>query len=234
MYNTKKIIDYYITSNNLERNVFDDDKNVFIESDVKIFNMISFGKSMLFIGRRDLITWSKENFIDTSAEDIIDGNNLYKIECELRENDLCLAGEHLRFLYNKSEDIICPDNVALKKIEKEDMSEFYIKYPGFNNALNYKKDEIAIAAFIEEKIAAVVGADNYREPLWQIGIDTVKEYRGQGLAKLLVQQLANEILKLDKTPYYTTWSGNIASMRTAISAGFYPAWVEYFAENIYF
>ncbi|WP_346931289.1 GNAT family N-acetyltransferase [Clostridium sp.] len=231
MDNTQKIIDYYITSNNLECNVFDDEKNVFIESNVKIFNMITFGKSMLFIGRRDLIAWAKENFIDTLAEDIIDGKNLHRIECKLRENDLCLAGEHLRFLYSKSEDIICPDNVVIKKIEKENMSEFYIKYPGFENALNYEKDEIAIAAFIEGKIAAVAGADNYLEPLWQIGIDTVKEYRGQGLAKLLIQQLTKEILKLDKIPYYTTWSGNIASMRTALAVGFYPAWVEYFAEK---
>ncbi|MEW8995748.1 GNAT family N-acetyltransferase [Clostridium sp.] len=231
MDNTQKIIDYYITSNNLEYNVFDDEKNVFIESNVKIFNMITFGKSMLFIGRRDLINWSKENFIDTLAEDIIDGKNLHRIECKLRENDLCLAGEHLRFLYSKSEDIICPDNVVLKKIEKENMSEFYIKYPGFENALNYEKDEIAIVAFIEGEIAAVAGADNYLEPLWQIGIDTVKEYRGQGLAKLLIQQLTKEILKLDKIPYYTTWSGNIASMRTALAVGFYPAWVEYFAEK---
>lgn len=234
MDNTKKIMDYYITSNNLERNVFDDEKNVFIESDVKIFHIISFGKSMLFIGRKDLIAWSKENFTDTIAEYIIDGKNLHKIECKLRENDLCLAGEHLGFLYSKSEDIICPDNVVLKKIEKENMSEFYTKYPRFENALNYRKDEIAIAAFIQGKIAAVAGADDYREPLWQIGIDTVKEYRGQGLAKLLVQQLTKELLKIDKVPYYTTWSGNIASMRTALAVGFYPAWVEYFAENIDF
>ncbi|WP_346939922.1 GNAT family N-acetyltransferase [uncultured Clostridium sp.] len=59
----------------------------------------------------------------------------------------------------------------------------------------------------------------------------VKEYRGQGLAKLLIQQLSKKILKLDKIPYYTTWSGNIASMRTALAVGFYPAWVEYFAEK---
>jgi len=231
MDNVQKVINYYITNYNLEYNIFDDGKNVFMESDVEIFSMISFGKSMLFIGRRDLINWAKENFIDTLAEDIIDGKNLHRIECKLRENDLCLAGEHLRFLYSKSEDIICPDNVVLKKIEKENMSEFYIKYPGFENALNYEKDEIAIAAFIEGTMVAVAGVDNYHDPLWQIGIDTIKEYRGQGLAKLVIQQLTKEILKLDKIPYYTTWSANLASTRTALATGFYPAWVEYFAEK---
>ena len=55
MDNVQKVINYYITNYNLEYNIFDDGKNVFMESDVEIFSMISFGKSMLFIGRRDLI-----------------------------------------------------------------------------------------------------------------------------------------------------------------------------------
>lgn len=231
MDNIKKIINHYLANNNVECDVLDYEKNIFIESNEKLFHMISFGKSMLFIGRRDLITWAKENFIDALAEDIIDGKNLYKIECKLRENDLCLAGEHLRFIYSKSEEIICPNNVVIKRIEKGAMSEFYMKYPGFENALNYENDEIAFVAFIEGRIAAIAGADSYCDPLWQIGIDTVKEYRGQGLAKLLIQQLTKEILKLDKIPYYTTWSANIASMKTALAAGFYPAWIEYFAEK---
>lgn len=49
--------------------------------------------------------------------------------------------------------------------------------------------------------------------------------------RLVIQQLTKEILKLDKIPYYTTWSANLASMRTALATGFYPAWVEYFAEK---
>jgi len=63
MDNVQKVINYYIINYNLEYNIFDDGKNVFMESDVEIFRMISFGKSMLFIGRRDLINWAKENFI---------------------------------------------------------------------------------------------------------------------------------------------------------------------------
>lgn len=46
-----------------------------------------------------------------------------------------------------------------------------------------------------------------------------------------IQQLTKDILKLGKAPYYTTWSGNIASMITALSAGFYQVWIEYFAEK---
>jgi len=232
MNNTKKVISYYATKYNLDMSVFESEKNIFCNSDDEIFRMISFGKSMIFIGRKDLISWAKENFLDILGEDIADGKNLYKIESKLRENDFCLAGEHLRFLYNKIDSIVFPKHVVLKRFNKEDMPELYIKYPGFINALNYVEDEIAIAAFIDGKIVAIAGADKYRDPLWQIGIDTVIEFRGQGLAKLLVQQLAEDIMILDKIPYYTTWSGNLASMKTAIAAGLYPAWLEYFAESI--
>lgn len=140
----------------------------------------------IFIDRVDLIAWAKKNFTYILPENIIDSKNLYKIKCKLRENDLCLSCEHLRFIYNKCEDIICHDNVELKKIERENMGEFYTEYPKFKNALNYKNDEFAIAAFIQGKIAALAEVDKYKDPLWQIGIDTIKSYRRQGLAKLLV------------------------------------------------
>lgn len=64
------------------------------------------------LGRKDLINWAEENFIDNLAEDIIDGKNLYKIECKLRESDLYLAGENLRFLYRENKEIVYPENVV--------------------------------------------------------------------------------------------------------------------------
>jgi GNAT superfamily N-acetyltransferase len=225
------VMNYFAKRYNLEANVFDNEENVYLESDSELFRMITFGKAMIFLGRRDLIEWARDNFVETLSQDIIDAGNLYKIECKLRDHDLQLAGEHLRFLYRGKEKIICPDDVILKKIDSIDMNEFQLRYPGFINAFNYEKDEIAIAASVNGNIAAIAGADNYNEPLWHIGIDTVKEYRRKGLAKLVIQELTKDILKLGKIPYYTTWSANLASMKTALSAGFYPEWIEYFAEK---
>lgn len=227
----QEVMNYFAKIYNLEDNVFDNEENVFLESDTELFRMITFGKAMIFLGRRDLIEWARNNFAETLSQDIIDAGNLYKIECKLREHDLHLAGEHLRFLYRGNEDITCPDDVILKKIDSTEMKDFQLRYSGFINAFNYEKDEIAIAAFVNGNIAAIAGADNYHEPLWQIGIDTVKEYRRMGLAKLVIQELTKEILKFGKIPYYTTWSANLASMKTALSVGFYPEWIEYFAEK---
>lgn len=106
------------------------------------------------------------------------------------------------------------------------------KYKGFDNALNYKKDVLAVAAFDGEILAGLAGADNYMDPLYQIGIDTIAEYRNKGIAAYLVSRIVEEITTQGKIPYYTTWSANLASIKVALSAGFKPVWIEYFAENI--
>ena len=77
----------------------------------------------------------------------------------------------------------------------------------------------------------MAGADDYMNELWQIGIDVLPEFRHQGLGLYLVKELAADIEKLRKVPFYTTWSPNIASTRVALGAGFYPVWVGYPSEK---
>jgi hypothetical protein len=61
--------------------------------------------------------------------------------------------------------------------------------------------------------------------MWQMGIDTLPEYRGKGLAAYLVNKLMLNILELGKIPYYNTGPNNIPSQKTAHRAGLVPAWV---------
>jgi len=62
------------------------------------------------------------------------------------------------------------------------------------------------------------------ERLWQIGINVLPDYRKHGIASVLTNMLAIEVLDQEKIPYYATAPSNIASQRVAISAGFKPAW----------
>ncbi len=125
------------------------------------------------------------------------------------------------------------DIPAIDIMDGENLPELYLDNR-FDSALNYeyKGEVLAIVARKDKDIAAVVAVDDYHHGLWQIGIDTVVDYRGQGLAAYLVKEIAMESKKRNQVPFYTTWSPNIASTRTAISAGFSPIWMEYFAENI--
>jgi len=75
---------------------------------------------------------------------------------------------------------------------------------------------------------AVAAASSDSVTLWQIGIDVLAGYEGQGLGKYLVSELTKAILKKNIVPYYGTWSANIASRRLALACGYVPFWTEIF------
>ena len=64
------------------------------------------------------------------------------------------------------------------------------------------------------------------DAVWQIGIDIAEDHRGVGIGKALTSVVAAEVLTQDRVPYYSIVAGNVWSMRTALSAGFFPAWVD--------
>ncbi|MBU5593424.1 GNAT family N-acetyltransferase [Clostridium sp. MSJ-4] len=213
-------------------NVFKDDKNVFIKSENKFFEIVTFGKNAVIKAHPSIYNWCIELFSTTSAEDIMDGENLFFIETKLREFGKKLAGEHTRYLYlNKNETIYKPNDFEYKFFDKTNINTLYSN-KGFDNALNYKNDVIAFGAYKENQLVAIAGADDYMSSLWQIGIDTLPEYRNKGLASYLVKTLADEIERRGALPYYTTWSANIASTTVALKVGFSPIWVGYYATDI--
>ena len=58
-----------------------------------------------------------------------------------------------------------------------------------------------------------------------------RKYRRQGIASALTSQLAIQILKRGKVPFYCAAWCNVKSVRNAIKSGFRPAWVEMTAKS---
>lgn len=211
---------------------FKQDKNVFIQSSDSFFEIVTFGENAVI--RADLLIyeWCVEHFSTVPAEDIMDGVNLFAIETKLREFEKKLAGEHVRYLYiNNDKTSHKPCDYEYKLFDKSNIKDLYVN-KDFQNALNYSNDVIALGAYEGDKLIALAGADDSMDNLWQIGIDTLLEYRNKGLAAYLVKTLADEIERQGALPYYTTWSANIASTKVALNTGFIPAWVGYYAENL--
>jgi hypothetical protein len=122
------------------------------------------------------------------------------------------------------------DGFSVRIIEGEDIRKLYPF--GFDNAFCKKEGERrdTLAAIIlspEGKIVSAAGASSDSNVFWQIGIDTLPEYRKKNLAKVLTTVLSNEIACTGRIPYYSAVPQNIPSHRTALSSGFMPAWVEY-------
>ena len=222
------------TSKSFPEDSFLQRKNVIIETDKIFFEMITFGHNAMIRADKEILDWCIRNFSDTPAMDIMDGDNLYQIEKKLREHGKKLGGEHIRYLHLNPDTLVHrPSGFTFELYEKDRMPELYID-SNFDNALNYeeKGEVLAIVARKDKDIAAIAAVDNYHPGLWQIGIDTVDDYRGKGLAAYLVKEIAATSERRNQVPFYTTWSPNIASTRTAISAGFSPVWMGYFAEDI--
>lgn len=123
-----------------------------------------------------------------------------------------------------------PEGFSLKWLEQREIAGFYPN-KAYPNALQEREnparpDVLALAAMDGEKIAGLAGASADGKELWQIGIDVLPEYRGRGLGTALVRNLAAEIEKRGKLPFYYASLSNLHSQNIAAACGFRPAWVD--------
>lgn len=124
-----------------------------------------------------------------------------------------------------------------KVVEQTGIHSFY-QYKGLTNALQYNDESItpeilAVAAFDNGVFAGIACATKDNEKMCQIGVDVVPEYRNKGIATVMVNKLTIEVLNRDLIPYYFTDNSNIASQKTAIRAGYFPAWSHCFKNRLF-
>lgn len=88
-----------------------------------------------------------------------------------------------------------------------------------------ERDILGVGAFADGRLVGLAGCSADCSTMWQIGIDVLPAYRRRGIAAALVAAMGNEILSRGKVPFYCAAWSNIPSVKTAIRAGFTPAWV---------
>lgn len=142
----------------------------------------------------------------------------------------CFMAEY--YLPDMSKLVCQSCRYEMRLLEKGEFDDLYL--PEWSNALCEKRkqlDMLCIGAYDGEKLVGLAGASADCEKMWQIGIDTLPEYRRCGIASALVSNLASEILKRKIVPFYCAAWANIASARNAIKSGFKPAWCELTAKK---
>lgn len=216
----------------VDAGVFASDVNVFLPAEGAFLEAWTFGRAAIFRGDASMLAWCRDAFAQTPAEDIMDGDGLYRLEAALRTHGYRFCGEHVRYLYmGGTGQPPLPVGITTRLFEGDAVSTLY-EHKGFSNALNYRNDVIALAAYDGDTLVSIAAADDTLGALWQVGIDTIPAYRGRGLATCLVGALAETIEARGCQPFYTTWSANIASSRVALASGFLPTWMGYIAEKI--
>ena len=126
-------------------------------------------------------------------------------------------------------DLPCPYETRV--LHPEDFTELYL--PQWGNALSEDRkqlDMLGVGAYDGGRLIGLAGCSADGNEMWQIGIDVLPEYRRQGIAAALTNQLARAVFEHDKVPFYGAAWSNVRSIRNGLKSGFRPAWVEITAE----
>ena len=133
-----------------------------------------------------------------------------------------------------------PDDKILKKIPINSEFEYELLQgeaiqklrgsKGFDNSLAFDENGntstcIVLYAMKDKEIAALAGASDESDKMWELGVDVKPEYRKNGLATTLISNLACTILEQGNVPFYCASITNIGSQAVAHRSGFIPCWV---------
>ena len=189
------------------------------------FEAVGFGHGMVIRAVPEIAAWCRERFKGVSPEFIFDGEHVYELEKVLRRHGLMLQGTSTHYLLRDLRAWPLPEGYDYRLLTRPEVDALR---PGddFPFAFNGDgSDAIALTAEREGKLMALTSADDLWGDLWQIGIQVLPETRQKGFACGLVSRLTQEIVALGKTPFYSTWAGNVGSTKTALKCGFFPAWI---------
>lgn len=126
-----------------------------------------------------------------------------------------------------------PCEFPLRLLKQDDFAALYL--PEWSNALCADRavlDVLGVGAYDGEKLVGLAGCSADCETMWQIGVDVLPAYRGNGIAAAVTGRLALEILALGKVPFYCCAWSNLPSAKNAVKSGFSPAWAELDSRHI--
>lgn len=184
--------------------------------------LITFGKGVVVNASSNIMPYVKNKLSRKSRYDVMNSPLVYGVNSYYLPNI-----EYIKTIENDKYDFELIDT---------DIQKYY-KYKDLNNALQYdvnsKRPEVLAAVAKDNgKLIGIACASADSEVMWQIGVDVLSEYRGNGIAVKLVNMLTLETLNRGAVPYYTTDNSNLNSQRVAIKCGYFPAWSHCFKTRL--
>lgn len=88
------------------------------------------------------------------------------------------------------------------------------------------RNQFGVALFDDHGEPVAIAGVFLTYGLYEIGVDVVRERRGDGLGRSVVSEAARLTVEREKTPVYFCSSTNVRSQRTALSSGFVPVCTE--------
>ncbi|MDE6762855.1 MAG: GNAT family N-acetyltransferase [Oscillospiraceae bacterium] len=201
------------------------------------FKAATMGRCAVISSASEMLEFSAELASKYSGAEIFDEKRIWLINRKLADYNKAIAVNSIFYLPATPYKYAAKDGFRLRFYEEAEIASELYPIGGFNNALMYRangtrRDVLAVCAFNGRRIVGMAGASSDSQKFWQIGVDVLPNYRGLGIGSELVAALTQAVFMHGAVPYYSTWSGNIASQSTARSTGYYPVWSEINAFDI--
>lgn len=197
-----------------------------------ILKICAVNGKLLVTGREDIVSVCRDKYSSWDGAWFMEAQTIIELESIVRKYGYKIKQLHPFYI---SEEIMPPvpydfDTVYYTRNEIEQFRDD----DRFDEAFAFcddTPDVLGIAAVKNGGIIGMAGASEDSPYMYQIGINVLPEYRGNGIGAALVNLIKNKVLELGKLPYYGTSVSHIASQKTALKAGFVPAWTELLTEK---
>lgn len=198
-------------------------------------HLVSYGSNIVASVSPDLADLVERYINCYPVEHCFETPGLHVLDDQLQQRGLriCFMAEYFLPDVNRLRELSC--GYVIKQLTRADFGGLYVEE--WSNALCDKRKELdilGVGAYDGDKLIGLAGASADCGTMWQIGIDVLPQYRRQGIAGALTARLALEIQNRGKVPFYCAAWSNLKSVRNALRAGFYPAWVEVTAKSCEF
>lgn len=187
---------------------------------------------LLFTGREDIISHCREKYGKWDGAWFMEAQTVIELESLVRQYGNKIKQLHPFYI---SEEITPPAPCDFEAVcYTQNEIEQFRDDDRFDEAYAFCEDTpdvLGIAAVKDGNIIGMAGASADSPYMYQIGINVLPDHRGKGIGAELVTLLKNKVLELGKLPFYGTSVSHIASQKTAVKAGFIPAWTELVTEK---
>jgi GNAT superfamily N-acetyltransferase len=204
----------------------------------KSMAVVTMGRGVVVSCSADRLRWARANLKSFAPEELFWARAITRMQTYIARDNQTIMGPDLKYICTK--DTFRPyspgKEIEVSLIRGENIQQLY-ENNQFPNALGHYHNPLRprLLACVAKHNGTTVGlaaASADCDSMWQIGIDTIPDYRNRGIGKALVSRLTEALFEADKLPYYSTGTSNIASRRIAISLGYRPAWVEIYSREL--
>jgi predicted GNAT family acetyltransferase len=222
---------------------FDRDQTIVVEARIlpgrrrfpiraKALTLLTTGRGALISCSAARLAWVQADLAQRSRQDLFSFTTLAQINEVVARDGQTLDGPFPRYLCASDtlRAVAPPAGIRIELIERAEIERAYA-CPGFDNALSYQLDQerpdmVAVIAWQSGAVVGMAGASADNDLLWQIGVDVLPPHQGRGIGKALVSRLSAAVLAAGRTPYYATRIDHLHSSKTALSVGYWLAWLD--------